>query len=294
MKKTALFTALMFINMGVFAQAYSELRPAWAKATPNPPAGANYFLGWGAGEGADEAAAYNAAWADALQKSLHELGAVGITQQDIDAVKAKGIDGVVSFNKMKRRSLCQTEFIRKPDGSGGKMYILIQVQRSVHGNDDFYGVDTRTCSDANFSQMLAAYNSQQSGNYGSSLHAGRVFVPGMAQLYKGSTTKGIVFIASEVAFVGGIIVTESLRASYEAKINTTHSAKDKQTYIDNADNMSNIRNVMIGGAVAVYAWSLIDGIVAKGPKQLMLGSASLRFAPYATPQSGGVALSLNF
>jgi hypothetical protein len=122
----------------------------------------------------------------------------------------------------------------------------------------------------------------------------RVLVPGMAQIYKGSTTKGVLFIAGEVAFIGGIIITESLRASYESKINTTHNASDKQTYIDNADNMSNVRNVMIGGAVVVYAWSLIDGIVAKGKSHVLIGSTKLQFVPYATSQSGGLALVLNF
>jgi hypothetical protein len=122
----------------------------------------------------------------------------------------------------------------------------------------------------------------------------RVLVPGMAQLYKGSTTKGVLFIAGEVALIGGIIVTESLRASYESKINTTHNANDKQTYIDNADNMTNICYTMIGGAVAVYAWSLIDGMVAKGKMHVLIGSTKLQFAPYATSQSGGLALVLKF
>jgi hypothetical protein len=122
----------------------------------------------------------------------------------------------------------------------------------------------------------------------------RALVPGLAQIHKGSTLKGGLFIAAEVAFVGGIIVTESLRASYESKVSTTHNASDRQTYIDNADNMSNVRNVMIGGTVAVYAWSLIDGIAAKGKTQIILGSTKLRFAPYATSQSSGMVLVLNF
>jgi hypothetical protein len=121
------------------------------------------------------------------------------------------------------------------------------------------------------------------------------FVPGLMQLHKGQKGKGGVIIAAEVAFIGGIIITESLRASYESKINTTHNANDKQTYIDNADNMANMRNIMIGGAVAVYAYSVIDALATKGKKHVVvLGSAGLRFAPYATPQSGGIALSLNF
>jgi hypothetical protein len=294
MKKTILFTALMLANLTLFAQSYSELRPSWARTTPNPPAGANYFLSWGVGEGNTETEACNAAWADALQKSLHELGVVGITQQDIDAVKTKGIDGVISFNKMKRRSLCQTEFIRKPNSYGGKIYLLIQVQRSVHGNDDFYSVNTAVCNDADFNRMLAAYNSRQTGDYGTSLHGGRVFVPGMAQIYKGSTGKGVFFIAGEVVFVGGIVIAESLRASCESKINTTHNAATKQDYIDKADTYGNIRNAAIAGTVALYAWNVIDGMVAKGKRQLMIGNSQLRISPCFTPEASGIYLSINF
>ena len=122
----------------------------------------------------------------------------------------------------------------------------------------------------------------------------RVFVPGMAQLHKGSTVKGILFIAGEVAFIGGIVVSEGLRASYEAKINTTHNASDKQRYIDNASNMENVRNICIAGAAAVYVWNVIDGIVAKGKKHIVIGGTQLSIVPYLSPYNSGLTLSLNF
>jgi hypothetical protein len=123
----------------------------------------------------------------------------------------------------------------------------------------------------------------------------RVFVPGMAQLHKGSKVKGFLFIAGEVALVGGVVLAESLRASYTSKINTTHNASDKKTYINNADNWQNIRNGFIAGAAALYVWNVIDGMVAKGKKHvIVLGDNTLRIAPYATPYAGGIALALNF
>ncbi|MDR1022366.1 MAG: hypothetical protein LBL94_03710 [Prevotellaceae bacterium] len=122
----------------------------------------------------------------------------------------------------------------------------------------------------------------------------RVFVPGMAQLHKSSTTKGVLFIAGEVAMIGGIVVCEGLRASYESKINTTHSAVDKKTYISNADNMQNARNIFIAGAAALYAWNVIDGIVANGKKHIRIGDANLKITPYASPYAGGVVFALNF
>jgi hypothetical protein len=286
----------MFAGIAAFAQTYSDLRPAWTKTTPNSPAGANYFLNWGTGEGSSEQQAINNAWADALRKSLNELGVVGITNQDIDAVAEKGIEAVVTFNKMKRRILCSTEYIKDCENSSkGKVYVLIQVQRSVHGNDDFYDVDTRICSDFDFDKKLVAYKETYTGNYGFSP---RAFVPGMQQFYKGSKLKGGLIIAGEVAFIGGIIVAENLRASNKSKINTTHNAADKQNYINNADTYGTVRNICIGGAIAVYAYNIIDAIAAKGKRQVMLGNNNFLITPFAAPSfdgmTGGLALSLNF
>jgi hypothetical protein len=123
----------------------------------------------------------------------------------------------------------------------------------------------------------------------------RVFVPGMAQLHKGSKTKGFLFIAGEAALIGGVVIAESLRASYTSKINATHSAADKKTYLSNADNWQNIRNGFIAGAAALYVWNVIDGMVAKGKKHVVvLGDNTLRITPYAMPEAGGIALTLNF
>ncbi|MDR3236056.1 MAG: hypothetical protein LBT48_04930 [Prevotellaceae bacterium] len=295
--KQVLFTLFMLASVASFAQTYSELRPSWAKTTPNSPSGANYFLSWGAGEGSNEQQAINNAWADALRKSLNELGVIGITNQDIDAVAEKGIEAVVTFNQMKRRILCSTEYIRNSENpSTGKVYVLIQVQRSVHGKDDFYDVDTHTCSDSDFDKKLAGYKRIITGDYGFSA---RAFVPGMAQFHKGSNLKGGLIIGGEVAFVGGIIVAENLRASNVSKINTTHNAADKQNYINNADNYETMRNVMIGGAVAIYVYNVIDAIAAKGKKRVVaLGKNKFSVTPFAAPSvdgmTGGLALSYNF
>ncbi|GHV69448.1 hypothetical protein FACS1894199_18200 [Bacteroidia bacterium] len=129
----------------------------------------------------------------------------------------------------------------------------------------------------------------------------RVFVPGMAQIHKGSITKGVCFIAGEIALVGGVVVTQSLKASYESKINTTHNAKDKLDYISKSDNMGNISNVLIAGAAAVYLWNVIDGIVAKGKKHVsVLSDNNLKITPFAAPNfnsgglTSGITLTYNF
>lgn len=86
MKNILATLIILWIGVSGFAQSSTQLRPYWAYTVPTPPAGANYFLNWGVGEGSNEQEAVNAAWADALHKSFHELGVVGITQQDINDV----------------------------------------------------------------------------------------------------------------------------------------------------------------------------------------------------------------
>lgn len=122
----------------------------------------------------------------------------------------------------------------------------------------------------------------------------RVFVPGMEQLHKGQTTKGLLFIAGEVACVGGIIAAEGMRANYENMIPSTHNAQQRASYVDNANMWQNVRNGMIGAAAAVYLWNIIDAATGKGGRYIKVDDAALAFAPYATTQSSGLALSINF
>lgn len=122
----------------------------------------------------------------------------------------------------------------------------------------------------------------------------QAFVPGMAQIHKGSTTKGIAFIAAEVIAVGGIVAFEGLRSSYQSKINTTKDAKKQQDYIDKTNNMQNLRNGFIAGAAAIYVWNIVDALVAKGKKHVEVGHVAMHFAPYATHDAAGLAMNISF
>ena len=122
----------------------------------------------------------------------------------------------------------------------------------------------------------------------------RAFVPGMAQIHKGSTGKGIAFISAEVVMVGGVVAFECMRSYYDGKIGTTHNSDAVQAYMNNARMMSGLRNGFIAGAIAVYVWNVIDGIVAKGDRHIMVGEAACRISPYVVPDSGGIMLTLNF
>jgi len=122
----------------------------------------------------------------------------------------------------------------------------------------------------------------------------RAFIPGMAQIHKGHKAKGLMFICGEIALVGGIVAFEGLRSSYGSKINTTHNADSKQSYIDKSNNMQNLRNGFIAGAAALYIWNVIDGIVGKGRKHVVIGQTNVQFLPFAIPDAGGLSLAINF
>lgn len=122
----------------------------------------------------------------------------------------------------------------------------------------------------------------------------RAFVPGMEQLHKGQTTKGLLFIVGEAACVGGIIAAEGMRANYENMINSTHNAQLRANYIDKTNTWQNVRNGCIGAAAAVYLWNIIDAVTSKGGRYIKIDGANLALAPIATTQFTGMALNINF
>lgn len=121
-------------------------------------------------------------------------------------------------------------------------------------------------------------------------------IPGMAQLYKGSTGKGVFFISGHAVLIGGIVAMESLRASNESKIASARNMTLRQDYIKNVDNYTNIRNGLIAGTVALYAWNVIDGMVAKGKKQKyqLLSGVDMRIMPYASLNMSGMIMTIKF
>lgn len=122
----------------------------------------------------------------------------------------------------------------------------------------------------------------------------RVFVPGYAQIYKGSYGKGAGFITGEVLFIGGIVTTEFMRVNYSQKVSQTHSSKMKEYYARNSRICAITRNACIGGAAALYIWNIIDGAVAKGRPYVQVNGKALTFHPYFSSDHSGIAMNLNF
>jgi len=257
MKKwIAVFAMLAGLSGTAVAQTDA---PEWYR---NKPASLLPNVTLSAGSGYTEQEAFANALADAIDSSA----GIQVPSQSISDFNSGREIILPGVNKKVKQMLVE----RSPSG---KVYMLI-------------GIQNNTTLPPDFDKQL--YNT--SYNF-----SGRAFVPGLAQLYKGSKTKGILFIVGEAAFVSGIVACEGLRASYESKINTTHDAQEKQSYINNADNMQNLRNGFIAGAILLYAWNVIDGIAAKGDPHLHLANNSnVKITPYTTGKEGGIYLAFNF
>ena len=97
-----------------------------------------------------------------------------------------------------------------------------------------------------------------------------LIIPGWGQFYKGSNLKGGLILGGTVAFIGGIIYTETMRKDYMNKISKTHNADNIRSYKTRADNFAVGRNICIGGLAALYAYNIVDAIVAPGARRIVV------------------------
>lgn len=120
----------------------------------------------------------------------------------------------------------------------------------------------------------------------------RVFVPGWAQLYKGSLAKGVCIIAAEALGVGGIVYTESMRAAYISKMYSQPTFAKQ--YKNKADNFEIARNCCIGAAIAIYVYNIIDAIVAPGARRVVVAPSNLQLTATSTVDFNGLGLTYKF
>ncbi len=123
----------------------------------------------------------------------------------------------------------------------------------------------------------------------------RAFIPGMAQIYKGTKVKGYSIIAAQALSVAGIIMAENQRASYVKKMK--EQPRFIKEYNTKADNWETGRNICIGVAAGIWVYNLIDAAVAKGAHRVLVKRAdgsSLSVRPMATPYGAGASLAFRF
>lgn len=121
-------------------------------------------------------------------------------------------------------------------------------------------------------------------------------IPGLGQWYKGSKVKGVCMFAAEAVAVAGIIVCDNQRSSYIKK--AKEQPKFVKEYSSKADNWETGRNICIGVAAGVWVYNIVDAIVAKGARRVVVkrtDGGGLSMSPFAVPDGGaGVSLAYRF
>lgn len=301
MKKLLLVGLLVLLSFFCYSQQSPkkpEYRPDWLLEIPQAT-NSTYLYVVEHAEGETEREALNIAIARVFQTTANRIGQFVSTDEINKAVQV-GTDYEVIGRKMKVPIHKACDF---SINSNGKwiVYVLCQVAKAgnITPEFDFTHANNMCSKHVIYDKKMDAYNDSLAAvamkqQRVKNTMIGYSFVPGMAQIKKGSVAKGACFIAGEVVFVGGIVVTECLRQNYAKQISMTNNSTLKKRFATNANICMVTRNVCIAGAVAVYAWNIIDGIVAKDKRQIQLGSTKLDFSPYATPYEGGLALNLTF
>ena len=256
MKKALLLIVMAFVCLA----ASSQERPVWLNGEFNETSRSYLRVVVGSSKNSQEFARENALKQVLKDNLINADAEVKVYGEMIHVEGSSDVD-------LKARVI--DEYYEK-DGYDYKAYLLVQIAKNK--TSDF---DKVTISD----------------KYPFSA---RVFVPGMAQIYKGQTAKGVCFIAGEIVFVGGAIVSHSMMNNNIGKINSTKKSELKYQYTQNANTWMTVRNVSIAGAVALYVWNVIDGIAAKGEENVFLTKNNVSLTPYADLNSTGIALNFKF
>ncbi len=263
MRYCLLFTLFALFPLVTMGQSISsQERPAWAggyfKEMPNSYIEVVSAFGYDLKEARDKAA----------KEAIHRRSLATGTEA---TVNISGNDVNVSSNHdviVKARIV--DEYIHHTS-NGYTVYLLVQTAK----NPTFQYEPVNVSREYGFSA--------------------RAFVPGMAQIHKGSVTKGSLFIAGECLFIAGIVSGQLLADDcYNKSLTEKYNADVRKAYVDKANSYLIMRNISIAGAAAVYIWNVVDGIVAKGKKHVVVGNAALTMAPYADMNSAGLAINITF
>lgn len=265
MKKfiSVFFIAMMFCTVASASDKSDKIKPRWV-STSIPESKSNTYI-------FERAYAEGGTLDEARLKALQNLSMRLEKEHNLH----------LNSNDLNSKEVCRTvdEYWVRKDGVV-KIYVLYTIPK----------------------YMLPGYTGKLGNSYDDEIkvttnYGARGFlsiVPGVGQMYKGSTGKGVFFLSVEIASAVGIVLCENNRATYVNK--SIEQPKFKKEYIERANNWETGRNIAIGVAGAVYVWNLIDAFVAKGGKRIVVkkNSANLSVSPVATSNGAGVGVKLNF
>jgi len=117
------------------------------------------------------------------------------------------------------------------------------------------------------------------------------FVPfGAAQFYKGNRGMGTFFLAGQAVTLGSAGLFWKLSDNYYADFLRERNPTQKAEYKRLSETTETLFYVSLGVAGGLYVWQIFHGLFADSKRK----EWRLTMAPYATPQSHGLALSFRF
>ena len=119
-------------------------------------------------------------------------------------------------------------------------------------------------------------------------------------MYKGDLAKGISFMVVDIACAGGIILCESTRAAYAAKM--VQQPQYAQQYSTRANNWETGRNICIGVTAGIWLWNIIDAFAAKGGRRVIVKpnkgyvtmTPSFQVNPITNTTDQGIGITYHF
>lgn len=282
------FTLALILSFMVGVQAATKsdgMKPRWMTSSLPAPKSQGYIFISAQGSGNSLAEARQMALVNLTSKLEHERGLV--------------ISSHVKIEKTAERNSAPTKnqsFTLEASEKGKEINLTCRVideyWEQSHG---LYMVsELYTVNDVNApGQGSNADNIRLTTSYG----AAPMFyslIPGVGQFYKGSNLKGGLMLGGTVVGAAAIVLCENQRAEYAKKMKEHPQFRD--FYRNKKSNWATGRNVAIGVTAALYAYNLVDALVAPGRRRVVVSGRKYNysFAPLITPDSFGVGLAMNF
>lgn len=280
----------------VYAAEKSDgAKPRWMISALPEPKSEGYIFVMAQGRGASLEEARQRALVNLTSKLEHERGLTISSKISVDSKSSR-------YGSKRESSSLQTYSMECRENDK-KITLITRIidEYWEYSNGSYTVTDLFTVNDSN---VLSG------GSYSDEIYltthygCAPVFmslIPGVGQLYKGSTLKGSLILGGAAVCACGIITGQVMHNSYATK--RAEYPQHFDFYNRRAADWSNIRNVFIGIGSALYLYNLIDAAVAPGRRQVKIRkgnmNASVAVFPAAlTDPSGnfsaGLAVNITF
>ena len=285
--------AILIICSILMAQSVNRsdrLRPQWmTKQLPTAKSG-NYIFVKAEGSGSSLEAARQACVVDLANHLERERGLEinSVLKQQMQMTTTQTYNERSGGNaKMSYKSTQVDDFTMEVIENGRKINMLCRTidEYWIQKNGLYFVSILYTVADQNVYGGSYYDNITTTTRYGA---AGLVsIIPGAGQFMKGDIAKGVSFLVADVAGITGIVLCESTRAAYAAKVK--QQPQYALQYSTRANNWATGRNICLGVTAGIWVWNIIDAFAAKGARRVVVkrqnGYISMQPTPIFNPIS---------